>query len=212
MPSTDRGNSRKAGNRFQISGQRERRGRLFSERARVREESATSRVPVTERAHTPHGFDRCRTFFSVAEPKKEKTEQSANGAISPSGGEPQAANLGSATTGSAAPVSGPVPEHGNQQKPNRPNTLDARVVARRLILFDSEYHMERRSAFATRLPRVDRRRSEKSPDDVLDRVSIDNRSKAISMEKHVLSRLDRKVGEPTRRFHAAISISLMKFR
>ncbi|XP_026826087.1 phosphatase and actin regulator 4B isoform X8 [Ooceraea biroi] len=72
------------------------------------------------------------------EPKKEKTEQSANGAISPSGGEPQAANLGSATTGPAAPVTGPVPDHGDQQKPNRPNTLDARVVARRLILFDMD--------------------------------------------------------------------------
>ncbi|KMR04732.1 phosphatase and actin regulator 4 isoform x3 [Lasius niger] len=75
------------------------------------------------------------------QPKKEKTEQSANGAISPSGGgggggggggEPPAANLG-------APVpSGPVPDSGDQQKPNRPNTLDARVVARRLILFDMD--------------------------------------------------------------------------
>ncbi|XP_014484151.1 PREDICTED: phosphatase and actin regulator 4 isoform X4 [Dinoponera quadriceps] len=75
---------------------------------------------------------------STQEPKKDKTEQSANGAISPSGGgggEPQAANLG--TTGSA-PVSGSVPDAGDQQKPNRPNTLEARVVARRLILFDME--------------------------------------------------------------------------
>ncbi|XP_018059435.1 PREDICTED: phosphatase and actin regulator 2 isoform X1 [Atta colombica] len=77
---------------------------------------------------------------STQEPKKEKTEQNANGAISPSGGggEPQAANLGSATTGLAMPVPGPVPDAGDQQKPNRPNTLDARVVARRLILFDMD--------------------------------------------------------------------------
>ncbi|XP_067203612.1 phosphatase and actin regulator 2 isoform X9 [Linepithema humile] len=79
---------------------------------------------------------------STQEPKKDKTEQSANGAISPcggdGGGEPQAANLGMATTGSAAPVSGPVPDPGDQKKPNRPNTLDARVVARRLILFDMD--------------------------------------------------------------------------
>jgi hypothetical protein len=47
--------------------------------------------------------------------------------------------LGMATTGPVAPVSGPVPDSGDQQKPNRPNTLDARVVARRLMLFDSEY-------------------------------------------------------------------------
>lgn len=81
--------------------------------------------------------DRCRIFFSVAEPKKEKAEQSANGAISPSGGEPPTGNLG--PTGPGAPASGPVPDSGEgQQKPNRPNTLDARVVARRLILFDSE--------------------------------------------------------------------------
>lgn len=99
--------------------------------------------------HTRHGSDWCRTFFSVAEPRKEKTEQSANGAISPSGGEPQAASLGSATTGPAAPVTGPVPDHGDQQKPNRPNTLDGRVVVRRLLLFDSEYHTECRPAFAT---------------------------------------------------------------
>ncbi|XP_067203620.1 phosphatase and actin regulator 2 isoform X12 [Linepithema humile] len=82
------------------------------------------------------------TSFPENEPKKDKTEQSANGAISPcggdGGGEPQAANLGMATTGSAAPVSGPVPDPGDQKKPNRPNTLDARVVARRLILFDMD--------------------------------------------------------------------------
>ncbi|TGZ51806.1 Phosphatase and actin regulator, partial [Temnothorax longispinosus] len=70
-------------------------------------------------------------------PKKEKTEQNANGAISPNG-EPQAANLGTATTGSAVPVPGPAPDAGNQQKPNRPNTLDPRVIARRLILFDMD--------------------------------------------------------------------------
>ena len=75
-------------------------------------------------------------FFSVAEPKKEKTEQSANGAVSPSG-EPQP-NQGTATTGSL-PISAAPPNSGDQQKPSRPNTLEARVVARRLILFDSEY-------------------------------------------------------------------------
>ncbi|XP_018352302.1 PREDICTED: phosphatase and actin regulator 2 isoform X2 [Trachymyrmex septentrionalis] len=82
---------------------------------------------------------------STQEPKKEKTEQNANGAISPSGGdggggggEPQPANLGSATTVLAMPVPGPAPDAGDQQKPNRPNTLDARVVARRLILFDMD--------------------------------------------------------------------------
>ncbi|KAF3425253.1 hypothetical protein E2986_11831, partial [Frieseomelitta varia] len=74
-------------------------------------------------------------FFSVAEPKKEKTEQSANGAVSPSG-EPQA-NQGTATTGSL-PISAAPPNSGDQQKPSRPNTLEARVVTRRLILFDME--------------------------------------------------------------------------
>ncbi|XP_024878749.1 phosphatase and actin regulator 4B isoform X2 [Temnothorax curvispinosus] len=69
---------------------------------------------------------------STQEPKKEKTEQNANGAISPNG-EPQAANLGT-----AVPVPGPAPDAGNQQKPNRPNTLDPRVIARRLILFDMD--------------------------------------------------------------------------
>ncbi|XP_076755964.1 phosphatase and actin regulator 2 isoform X2 [Xylocopa sonorina] len=72
---------------------------------------------------------------STQEPKKEKTEQSANGAVSPSG-DPQA-NQGSATTG-AVPVSAAAPNSGDQQKPSRPNTLEARVVARRLILFDME--------------------------------------------------------------------------
>ncbi|OAD61368.1 Phosphatase and actin regulator 1 [Eufriesea mexicana] len=69
------------------------------------------------------------------EPKKEKTEQSANGAVSPSG-EPQA-NQGTATTGSV-PISAVPPNSGDQQKPSRPNTLASRVVARRLILFDME--------------------------------------------------------------------------
>ncbi|XP_076755970.1 phosphatase and actin regulator 2 isoform X7 [Xylocopa sonorina] len=75
------------------------------------------------------------TSFPENEPKKEKTEQSANGAVSPSG-DPQA-NQGSATTG-AVPVSAAAPNSGDQQKPSRPNTLEARVVARRLILFDME--------------------------------------------------------------------------
>ncbi|KAG5309001.1 PHAR1 regulator, partial [Acromyrmex insinuator] len=95
--------------------------------------------PITPpAAFLPPGYKK-----GFPEPKKEKTEQNANGAISPSGGgggggEPQAANLGSATTGLAMPVPGPAPDAGDQQKPNRPNTLDARVVARRLILFDMD--------------------------------------------------------------------------
>ncbi|XP_012142281.1 phosphatase and actin regulator 2 isoform X3 [Megachile rotundata] len=72
---------------------------------------------------------------STQEPKKEKTEQSANGAVSPSG-DPQA-NQGTATTGSVS-ISAAAPNSGDQQKPSRPNTLEARVVARRLILFDME--------------------------------------------------------------------------
>ncbi|XP_072764770.1 phosphatase and actin regulator 1 isoform X12 [Anoplolepis gracilipes] len=70
---------------------------------------------------------------STQEPKKEKTEQNANGAISPSGGggDSSAANLG--------PQTGP--DSGDQQKPNRPNTLDPRVVTKRLILYSS---MEKR--------------------------------------------------------------------
>ncbi|XP_043788019.1 phosphatase and actin regulator 2 isoform X3 [Apis laboriosa] len=72
---------------------------------------------------------------NTQEPKKEKTEQSANGAVSPSG-EPQP-NQGTATTGSL-PISAAPPNSGDQQKPSRPNTLEARVVARRLILFDME--------------------------------------------------------------------------
>ncbi|XP_076675127.1 phosphatase and actin regulator 2 isoform X15 [Andrena cerasifolii] len=75
------------------------------------------------------------TSFPENEPKKEKTEQSANGAVSPSV-EPQA-NHGTATAGSV-PVSAAPPISGDQQKPCRPNTLEARVVARRLILFDME--------------------------------------------------------------------------
>lgn len=100
--------------------------------------ASQSNPPIWWRTYPATVFWPVSNFFSVAEPKKEKTEQNANGAISPSGGgEPQAANLG--TTGSAMPVPGPAPDAGDQQKPNRPNTLDARVVARRLILFDSEY-------------------------------------------------------------------------
>ncbi|XP_076228408.1 phosphatase and actin regulator 2 isoform X8 [Nomia melanderi] len=75
------------------------------------------------------------TSFPENEPKKEKTEQSANGAVSPSG-EPQS-NQGTATTGSV-PVTAAAPNSGDQQKPCRPNTLEARVVTRRLILFDME--------------------------------------------------------------------------
>jgi len=128
------------------------RGREIGEPA---SQPAPGLIRFSDDAHmSRHGSDRCRTFFSVAEPKKEKTEQNANGAISPSGcgggggGEPQAANLGTATTGLAVPVPGPAPDAGNQQKPNRPNTLDPRVVARRLILFDSEYTLASRRAYA----------------------------------------------------------------
>ncbi|KOX71334.1 hypothetical protein WN51_01607 [Melipona quadrifasciata] len=93
------------------------------------------------RASTDTATRRCKCklrieFIFTHEPKKEKTEQSANGAVSPSG-EPQA-NQGTATTGSL-PISAAPPNSGDQQKPNRPNTLEARVVTRRLILFDSEY-------------------------------------------------------------------------
>lgn len=112
---------------------------IFDDGGKIREEIGTTAEKSDGSHISPHGSDRCRTFFSVTEPKKDKTEQSANGAISPCGGggrgEPQAANLGMATIGPAAPV----PASGGQQKPNRPNTLDPRVVARRLILFDSEY-------------------------------------------------------------------------
>jgi len=132
---------------------------------------------VHRRAHTRHGSDRCRTFFSVAEPKKEKTEQSANGAISPSGAG-EAANLGSATTGPAASV----PDHGDQQKPNRPNTLDARVVARRLILFDSEY----RAALATHVCVV----------------AAQRKLAPISVRKRVRSLVDNRNANSRRNIHA----------
>ncbi|XP_076627817.1 phosphatase and actin regulator 2 isoform X10 [Colletes latitarsis] len=76
---------------------------------------------------------------STQEPKKEKTEQSANGAVSP-GGEPQATQ-GTATTGSV-PVSAESPNSGDQQKPCRPYNLVSRTVsrdvARRLKLFDMD--------------------------------------------------------------------------
>ncbi|XP_061928710.1 phosphatase and actin regulator 4 isoform X8 [Apis cerana] len=87
--------------------------------------------PITPpAAFLPPGYKK-----GFPEPKKEKTEQSANGAVSPSG-EPQP-NQGTATTGSL-PISAAPPNSGDQQKPSRPNTLEARVVARRLILFDME--------------------------------------------------------------------------
>ncbi|XP_076627820.1 phosphatase and actin regulator 2 isoform X13 [Colletes latitarsis] len=79
------------------------------------------------------------TSFPENEPKKEKTEQSANGAVSP-GGEPQATQ-GTATTGSV-PVSAESPNSGDQQKPCRPYNLVSRTVsrdvARRLKLFDMD--------------------------------------------------------------------------
>ncbi|XP_053988676.1 phosphatase and actin regulator 4 isoform X2 [Hylaeus volcanicus] len=78
---------------------------------------------------------------STQEPKQEKTEQSANGAVSP-GGEPQA-NQGTATTGNM-PVLAEPPNSGDQQKPCRPHNLVSRAVSRavsrdvgrRLKLFD----------------------------------------------------------------------------
>ncbi|XP_014606725.1 PREDICTED: phosphatase and actin regulator 2 isoform X4 [Polistes canadensis] len=77
-----------------------------------------------------------QTNGNTQEPKKEKTEQSANGAVSASA-ETQVNQ--STTTGVGVPISGTTTNTGgDQQKPNRPNTLDARVVARRLILFDME--------------------------------------------------------------------------
>ncbi|XP_076183720.1 phosphatase and actin regulator 2 isoform X8 [Ptiloglossa arizonensis] len=79
------------------------------------------------------------TSFPENEPKKEKTEQSANGAVSP-GGEPQA-NQGTATTGNM-PISAEPPNSGDQQKPCRPYNLVSRAVsrdvARRLKLFDMD--------------------------------------------------------------------------
>ncbi|KZC11994.1 Phosphatase and actin regulator 1 [Dufourea novaeangliae] len=87
--------------------------------------------PITPpAAFLPPGYKK-----GFPEPKKEKTEQSANGAVSPSG-EPQA-NQGTATTGNV-PVTVTAPNSGDQQKPCRPNTLEARVVTRRLILIDME--------------------------------------------------------------------------
>ncbi|XP_053988686.1 phosphatase and actin regulator 4 isoform X11 [Hylaeus volcanicus] len=81
------------------------------------------------------------TSFPENEPKQEKTEQSANGAVSP-GGEPQA-NQGTATTGNM-PVLAEPPNSGDQQKPCRPHNLVSRAVSRavsrdvgrRLKLFD----------------------------------------------------------------------------
>lgn len=87
--------------------------------------------PITPpAAFLPPGYKK-----GFPEPKKEKTEQNANGAVSPSG-ETQVNQ--STTTSVTVPVSGTTSNTGDQQKPNRPNTLDARVVARRLILFDME--------------------------------------------------------------------------
>lgn len=89
---------------------------------------------------SPFSSDGLEIFFSVAEPKKEKTEQNANGAVSPSG-EPEA-HQGTATTGSV-PVMAAPPSSGDQQKPSRPSTLNARILARGglRILFDSEYSL-----------------------------------------------------------------------
>ncbi|XP_076627809.1 phosphatase and actin regulator 4 isoform X3 [Colletes latitarsis] len=91
--------------------------------------------PITPpAAFLPPGYKK-----GFPEPKKEKTEQSANGAVSP-GGEPQATQ-GTATTGSV-PVSAESPNSGDQQKPCRPYNLVSRTVsrdvARRLKLFDMD--------------------------------------------------------------------------
>ncbi|XP_074116014.1 phosphatase and actin regulator 2 isoform X2 [Cotesia typhae] len=68
---------------------------------------------------------------NTQEPKKEKTEQNANGAISPSG---ESANQG-ANQGNQGLGSG----QSGDQKPNRPSTLEAsRMLTRRLIMFGME--------------------------------------------------------------------------
>ncbi|XP_034939635.1 phosphatase and actin regulator 2 isoform X2 [Chelonus insularis] len=75
-----------------------------------------------------------KKFF--VEPKKEKTEQNANGALSPSG-EP-AGNQATTNTGNQNSGSGGL-QSGDQQKPNRPSTLEAsRMLTRRLIMFGVE--------------------------------------------------------------------------
>ncbi|XP_034939637.1 phosphatase and actin regulator 2 isoform X4 [Chelonus insularis] len=73
---------------------------------------------------------------NTQEPKKEKTEQNANGALSPSG-EP-AGNQATTNTGNQNSGSGGL-QSGDQQKPNRPSTLEAsRMLTRRLIMFGVE--------------------------------------------------------------------------
>ena len=76
------------------------------------------------------------------EPKKEKTEQqlqqsqqqSGNGTLSSDG------NLGSGTAGNQGSGGGP-PQYGDQQKPNRPNTLDAsRMLTRRMMMLGNYLH------------------------------------------------------------------------
>ncbi|XP_033210399.1 phosphatase and actin regulator 2 isoform X2 [Belonocnema kinseyi] len=73
---------------------------------------------------------------NAQESKKEKTEQSSNGGISSSGD--QSTNHGTPTPGSG-PGSGAATQM-DQQKPNRPNTLDprARLTNRRIIMLGGE--------------------------------------------------------------------------
>ncbi|KAK0174666.1 hypothetical protein PV327_010411 [Microctonus hyperodae] len=67
---------------------------------------------------------------NTQEPKKEKTEQSANGGLSSNG-----ESTGNQGEYNQAPSSGG-PKSGDQQKPNRPSTLEAsRMLTRRLIMF-----------------------------------------------------------------------------
>lgn len=62
----------------------------------------------------------------VTEPKKDKTNQSANGALSPSGDIASNQDAGSV-------------RQSGDQKPNRPSTLEAsRMLSRRLVV-QSEY-------------------------------------------------------------------------
>lgn len=73
-------------------------------------------------------------YLFFTEPKKEKTEQNANGALSPGD---IASNQ--STTGNQGPGSG-LGQPGDHQKPNRPITLEAsRMLTRRLIMLGSEF-------------------------------------------------------------------------
>lgn len=80
-------------------------------------------------------------YLKWREPKKEKTEQSANGALSPSGEIP---NPGFAISG-VVPVSNAL-STGDQQKPNRPSSLGASgKITRRLLCYHSDHCMSHQS-------------------------------------------------------------------